>query len=584
MKGATAEIAAELTGQPKEVYTDDSRSGERAADVLEVDRIRYPVDESEITRRMTESGRKMLILTDGEHTHLFKLVAGAAIEVTSVTPGESDVRSEVVRILMVYRQNCRFNDEWESLDILKGLILFAHGHVPDTREEAEEILGEIVGGGRPYVDIRIRDWDPVKYALDSLNQCCPDVDAGTLGKAYLSVFERLTRDFFMGTEVVSVVVSSFVETPCTMLPLVPFVAASLPSGSVLNATLPEDEAVGLFMHLMDVGGCFDERSSELSPTVIDTDIGVRDADADSRLIDLLNAMPDGGRLIMINMSGILYSMRSSRFRSKVQSDFSLNSVIRIKAGLGIYSRMDAVVLVIDKTGSVSPTEFVTIPDNVEGVGDWREWSGVKRSSFMDYGDDWSEPFDACYNVKIPEGNPLGDVADIRKGSMINSASLFPSNAVTGIPFVTPRNLTRDGLSLVGAKKAPASVNVITDEGDILITCNSSATRIYRMRSTDPQVAPSYAFAIVRPNRDFYIPEFLELYFRTEDFLEQVKAGQSGRMMVSLSKTALSKIIVPDVDLDTQMDMVDCYREAAANNEDSDPDAIIFGKDVGDTDL
>ena len=64
MKGATAEIAAELTGQPKEVYTDDSRSGERAADVLEVDRIRYPVDESEITRRMTESGRKMLILTD----------------------------------------------------------------------------------------------------------------------------------------------------------------------------------------------------------------------------------------------------------------------------------------------------------------------------------------------------------------------------------------------------------------------------------------------------------------------------------------------------------------------------------------
>ena len=95
------------------------------------------------------------------------------------------------------------------------------------------------------------------------------------------------------------------------------------------------------------------------------------------------------------------------------------------------------------------------------------------------------------------------------------------------------------------------------------------------------VAPSYAFAIVRPNVDIYYPEFLELYFRTRDFQEQAEERQSGKMMVSLSATELAKIVIPAVDKDTQADMVDSYREAMLNSSESDPDFVIFGKEIGD---
>ena len=144
--------------------------------------------------------------------------------------------------------------------------------------------------------------------------------------------------------------------------------------------------------------------------------------------------------------------------------------------------------------------------------------------------------------------------------MVTSSELFPSNAISGIPYVTPKNLTKDGLDLSMAKKAPGSVRATARPGDILVTCNSSVTRTYRMRSGDPVVAPSYAFAIVRPNSDIYYPEFLELYFRTRDFQEQAEARQSGEMMVSLSASELSKIVIPDVDLDTQADMIDFYKK------------------------
>ena len=50
MREDSARMAAFATGQPTEVYLDDSRSGERVADVYEVDSISYPIDEEEIAK------------------------------------------------------------------------------------------------------------------------------------------------------------------------------------------------------------------------------------------------------------------------------------------------------------------------------------------------------------------------------------------------------------------------------------------------------------------------------------------------------------------------------------------------------
>ena len=78
MREDSARMAAFATGQPTEVYLDDSRSGERVADVYEVDSISYPIDEEEIARKLVASGKRKLVYTDGQTVHFFKLSVGAA--------------------------------------------------------------------------------------------------------------------------------------------------------------------------------------------------------------------------------------------------------------------------------------------------------------------------------------------------------------------------------------------------------------------------------------------------------------------------------------------------------------------------
>lgn len=584
MREDSARMAAFATGQPTEVYLDDSRSGERVADVYEVDSISYPIDEDEIAKRLEASGKRKLVYTDGQTVHFFKLVAGTVAEI-AVTPSDTgDMSAEIRRILSVFKRNSRFNRDNHHIDLLKGLILLTRGADPDTAEEAEGELRRIFAESDTDLDPGIADWDPLDHALKSLRENCPDAEPGELGSAYLEVFKHETcRDFdFVGTDVLGKVFSSLIETPCTMYHLLPRLAVSLPYGSILHAYSEGSEQVRLFCVLMGVRDVVDDRSRlELSETVVAFDLLSKGRDFENFLADTVDRMPEHGRLVIVNAGGILFGIRSERFRQKINSECAMRYAIRIKHGYGIQTSIDAVILVIEKTRDVAPTEFVTIPENVDGTGDWREWPGVQMSSTSDYGTDWDAPFNACYCIMPREGNILGNVAEVRKGTMITSSELFPSNAISGIPYVTPKNLTKDGLDLSMAKKAPGSVRATARPGDILVTCNSSVTRTYRMKSGDPVVAPSYAFAIVRPNSEIYYPEFLELYFRTRDFQEQAEARQSGEMMVSLSASELSKIVIPDVDLDTQADMIDFYREAVMNGRESDPDYVIFGKETDD---
>ena len=584
MREDSARMAAFATGQPTEVYLDDSRSGERVADVYEVDSISYPIDEEEIARKLVASGKRKLVYTDGQTVHFFKPVAGTATEI-AITPTDTrDMSAEVKRILSVYKRNSRSNREGCHIDILKGLILFTHGANPSSREDAERELRRIFAESSADLDPGIADWEPLDHAIKSLVENCPDAEPGELGSAYLDVFKHETyrdRDF-MGSDVLGKVFSSFIETPCSMYHILPHLAVSLPYGSVLHAYTEGGEIVRLICALMGVKDVVDDPSKmELADTVAAFSHTVRDRESENILADLVDRMPEHGRLVIVNTGSILFNMRSERFREKISSESALRYAIRIKHGFGLHGPFDAVVLVIEKTRDIAPTEFVTIPENVDGTGDWREWPGVQMSTTSDYGTDWSAPFEACCCIEPREGNILGNVAEVRKGTMITSSELFPSNAISGIPYVTPKNLTKDGLDLSMAKKAPGSVRAIAKPGDILITCNSSVTRIYRMKSSDPVVAPSYAFAIVRPNSDIYYPEFLELYFNTKDFQEQAEERQSGEMMVSLSASELSKIVIPEVDKDTQADMIDSYREAVMNGSESDPDVVIFGKEIGD---
>lgn len=584
MREDSARMAAMATGQPTEIYLDDSRSGERVADVYEVESISYPIDEEEIVRRLGASGKRKLVYTDGQIVHFFKLVAGTATEI-AITPSDTnDMSTEIKRILSVYRRNSRFNSESNHLDILKGLILFTHGANPSSREDAEETLSRIFAESSVDLDPGIEDWEPLDHALKSLVENCPDAEPGDLGSAYLDVFKRETyRDYdFIGSDVFRKVFSSLVEIPCSMYHLIPHMAVALPYGSIVHAYAEGGEAVKLICVLMGVQDMVDVPSDmALTGTVAAFDYSGKGDESESTLASLVDRVPENGKMVIVHTGGILFNMRAARFRDKISSECALRYVIRIKHGFGTHSPFYAVILVIEKTRDIAPTEFVTIPENVEGTGDWREWPGVQISSTSDYGTDWYAPFETCYSVKSREGNVLGNVAEVRKGTMITSSELFPPNAISGIPYVTPKNLSKDGLDLSMAKKAPGFVRAIAKPGDILVTCNSSVTRIYRMKSGDPMVAPSYAFAIVRPNVDIYYPEFLELYFRTRDFQEQAEERQSGKMMVSLSATELAKIVIPAVDKDTQADMVDSYREAMLNSSESDPDFVIFGKEIGD---
>lgn len=81
-----------------------------------------------------------------------------------------------------------------------------------------------------------------------------------------------------------------------------------------------------------------------------------------------------------------------------------------------------------------------------------------------------------------------------------------------------------------------------------------------MKRSDPIIAPSFAFAIIHPDTEQYIPEYLELFFHTDDFREQIESSVTGSMMRSLPTDSLMDIIVPIETIESQIGKVDEYRE------------------------
>ena len=134
------------------------------------------------------------------------------------------------------------------------------------------------------------------------------------------------------------------------------------------------------------------------------------------------------------------------------------------------------------------------------------------------------------------------------------------------------------LDLSTAKRAQPSVSAVARPGDILITCNGSIGRVYRMKRSDPAVAPSYSFAIIHPDTEQFIPEYLELFFHTDYFKEQIESEMTGSMMRSLPTDSLRDVILPIESIESQISKVDEYRESLETGTGISPDEAIFGAD------
>ena len=578
MRQTTAEMAARFTGQPPEIYLDDSRSDERKAEVVEVDEIDYPVDSDDILARMRDSDRRMLVLSDGVRVHFFKEIAGRATEVTVSDFKDRDAVEEFTRVLRVYRMNCRFDDDWERLDILKGLVLASKGLQPSNRFEAEKSLHELSLESGHQIDPKIRDWEPVGFALDTILQYCPDPDPGLLGRAYINLFNTADRNSILGTDATCSIMSSFVETTSSMAFFNPYVACFLPYGSIKSASISDSELSRLFCILMGVEKTVCEPAlPDPAETIIACIPLQENRNRDDALMgSVLDIIPEGGRIVALCTTSIMFGIRAGAFRSRVASECHLTHVSKIEHGFGNAVSIPATVMVIDRNTGSEPTEFVSVPNDTAPDGDWRAWPGLKfNKTFVD-DDDWMGGFAFDCSIIMRDGVKLGTIASVRKGSMMRSDKLFPPRAASGIPFLTPKNLVDGELDISTARRAPSSVCAVARPGDILLTCNGPIGRVYRMKRSDPIVAPSNSFAIIHPDTDQYIPEFLELFFHTDDFRDQIESSVTGSMMRSLSNDSIRDIIVPIETLDSQMGKVDEYRASLDSGTPLTPDEIVFG--------
>ena len=574
MNRTSAQLAARLTGQPPELYLDDARADGREAEVHEVPAIEYPVDQAMVREAMEASGKGTLILTDGVNAHMFRRTADGVAEVSPSRPGGGSGRGHLERILKVYRRNRRSGAR--PTDMLKGLLLFSKGLDPRDAGEADRELERLAGES----GVRLTgfdDWEPVAFALGSLRSLRVRPSPGETVLAFMDVLTR-RNDTLAWNERVGRVAASFVDGESTHFLLNPYVAACLPYGSIAVAACPGEEVTVLAAMIMGAKGIVENRGvPEVRGTLV---CPLTSGEAGSRtdvLTRVLDALPEGGRLVMVEAPGVLSNIRSEGFRARVSMDLSLSAVVRVGRGLMPASTSDALVIVADGGDRTAPTEYAVVPEVADASGDWRTWEGVTFTERpADYGTDWAMGFED-ERTGDREGPRLRDVAEVRKGSMIRSDELFPADSGAGIPFLRVRDVSRDGLDLGSARRASSSVRVVARPGDILVACNGMTDRVYRLRSFDPVVAPSYSLAIVTADGTRMLPEFLEMFLRTEDFREQAKALMTGNMTRTLSRDSLSRIVVPDADLGRQREIADRYWGMVGDGEEPDPDAMMFGE-------
>lgn len=77
---------------------------------------------------------------------------------------------------------------------------------------------------------------------------------------------------------------------------------------------------------------------------------------------------------------------------------------------------------------------------------------------------------------------------------------------------------------------------------------------------NPVVALSSSFAFISPDTEQYLPEYLELFFRTKDFEDPAKDLEAGMMIKSLFVRDLTRSLLVKT-IDSQIGKVDEYRES-----------------------
>ena len=258
----------------------------------------------------------------------------------------------------------------ETLDILKGLVLLSKGLHPGDRVEAERMLSEISSESGHRIDSRIRDWEPVGFALDTILQNCPDTTPGLLGLAYLKVFNASDKTGILGADPTCSIMASFVETTSSMAFFNPYVACFLPYGSIKSASISDSELSRLFCILMGVEKTVCEPALPDPAETIIACIPLQENRSrdDALMGSVLDIIPEGGRIVALCTTSIMFGIRAGAFRSRVASECHLTHVSKIEHGFGNAVSIPATVMVIDRNTGSEPTEFVSVPNDTPQTG------------------------------------------------------------------------------------------------------------------------------------------------------------------------------------------------------------------------
>lgn len=560
---------AEAAGEDPRIYTDPAREAERSVEVVTVPRA-VAVTLREVGSMMAESGKDRLALWDGRRLLLFRRGPGGVSEVD----GFADARiPELQRMMRVYRTNSR-EDNGAFLDLLHGILLLTDGSPTDVDgEEADALLHAACEshGLSPGV---FRNWGAVRFFLNGV----AEADAGWTGHDLLRAFSHTFSDIHLpnnifSTPMLATVVASF----CRGRAIFPFMdlntILALRGREVVYAPSSDARTERLICAILGVPVSDSGVGSEASPgdTVVMTPpVGSAGSLPSVVFADMLGAVPEGCRCILVTNSGFLFSSRKSDLglRRSLSGEGRVSVIVQVDRGL-VGSSTSMCAVVVDGPGQTE-VEIAHIPAGAEPSPVWRSVPGARVVRTGSIGDDW------LIQHHITGGSyesvPLGDIAELTRGRSVERSRFFARDSAAGIPYVTPSAIADGRLDVSGMRRLPGSdASDLPEAGDILVACTGNIGSACVLSDGDCDVMTSPMVVRVRVTDPAYDPEYLGVFMRTAAYHEWVSGAATGTMMRSLTQRALADLPVPVADGRVQREVVSEFLDL-----DRDPDAI-FGE-------
>lgn len=503
---------------------------------------------------------------------------------------------EAQRILKVYRRSV----EGGEADLLKGLVLRSRGFLPDTAEEASEMLRSIVGGYG--VDCRFGEWGSVRYALSSLEESCPGLTVDDL-VVMLCGGRSDERRWLDPTPRGASPISGFVESDAYLaVPSVTMMAA-IPREfrCAVNAADERDVLAALalgFRRIEDAGkGWFIEGTFG---TVVLPDEGRQRRSRYAEMLREAEAhLDEGGRAIMLLTSGVLFigSRNAVEFRRELLEDTDPVALVRIVTPFRCAS-VHGVMIVADigeYEGETSlydmpegtswdaeelHTGFVDLnrPDELYGDGTPRAYMYTKPNGTVvktvrgpdcccemsTMRGDAAEPqegpeggpwtvFDPRTSSPDQPGVPLSGIADVRSGTDVPPGKLGRS----GYVYVTP-SMVRDGpIEVQDDRRVERDDRriLMPKTGDILVSCYSNIGDIHIVTDDDPPMAVSGRIAVISLEDGRFLPRFVAECLGGPRIRRDIERCTTGRMMRVLPVRTVAGLVIPDLDKDVQREVL-----------------------------